>query len=241
MLTFQELAFFALAALVLVLTPGPNMIYCISRTLCQGRGAGLVSLGGVVLGFVAHLLAASFGLTALLLAVPLAFDTIKHAGAAYLLWLAWQAVKPGGLVVFAPTLAAKAAALPSEGAVRGLGRPGAAMPFETRELPHDPPCKLFLMGLMTNLLNPKVAMFYLSFFPQFLHPERGELLRQSLSLGAVQIGVSTGVNTVLICFAAAIAGFLNRNISWMRVQRYVMGTVLGLLALRLLTEKRAAA
>src|SRR2546425_1100438 len=212
MLTFQELAFFALAALVLVLTPGPNMIYCVSRTLCQGRGAGLVSLGGVVLGFVVHLLAASFGLTALLLAVPLAFDAIKLAGAAYLLWLAWQAVKPGGLA-----------------------------PFVTRELPHDPPRKLFLMGLMTNLLNPKVAMFYLSFFPQFLHPERGELLLQSLSLGAVQIGVSTGVNTVLICFAAVIAGFLNRNISWMRVQRYVMGTVLGLLALRLLTEKRAAA
>ena len=95
MLMFQELAFFALAALVLVLTPGPNMIYCISRTLCQGRSAGLVSLGGVVLGFVVHLLAASFGLTALLLAVPLAFDAIRLAGAVYLLWLAWQAVKPG--------------------------------------------------------------------------------------------------------------------------------------------------
>ncbi len=212
MLTVQELAWFALAALVLVLTPGPNMIYCISRTLCQGRSAGLVSLGGVVLGFVVHLLAASFGLTALLLAVPMAFDTIKIAGAAYLLWLAWQAVKPGGLA-----------------------------PFETRELPHDPPRTLFLMGFMTNLLNPKVAMFYLSFFPQFLHPERGQLLLQSLSLGSVQIGVSTGVNTLLICFAAGLAGFLNRNIGWMRVQRYVMGTVLGLLALRLLTEKRAAA
>jgi threonine/homoserine/homoserine lactone efflux protein len=97
------------------------------------------------------------------------------------------------------------------------------------------------MGFMTNLLNPKVAMFYLSFFPQFLHPERGDLLRQSLTLGLVQISVSTSVNTVLICFAAAIAGFLNRNLSWMRVQRYVMGTVLGLLALRLLAEKRAAA
>jgi len=207
-----ELAWFALAALVLVLTPGPNMIYCISRTLCQGRGAGLVSLSGVALGFVVHLLAASFGLTALLLAVPLAFDAIKVAGAAYLLWMAWQAVKPGGLA-----------------------------PFETRELPTDPPRTLFLMGFMTNLLNPKVAMFYLSFFPQFLHPERGGVLLQSLTLGAVQISVSTGVNTLLICFAAAIAGFLNRNISWMRVQRYVMGTVLGLLALRLLTEKRAAA
>lgn len=212
MLTVQELAWFALAALVLVLTPGPNMIYCISRALCQGRSARLVSLGGVVLGFVVHLLAASFGLTALLLAVPLAFDTIKLAGAMYLLWLAWQAVKPGGLA-----------------------------PFEPRELPHDPPRTLFLMGFMTNLLNPKVAMFYLSFFPQFLHPERGELLLQSLSLGGVHIGVSAGVNTVLVCFAAGMAGFLNRNRRWMRVQRYVMGTVLGLLALRLLTEKRAAA
>ncbi|UUZ71953.1 LysE family translocator [Polaromonas sp. P1(28)-8] len=212
MLTVQELAWFALAALVLVLTPGPNMIYCISRTLCQGRSAGLMSLGGVVLGFVVHLLAASFGLTALLLAVPLAFDTIKLAGAMYLLWLAWQAVKPGGLA-----------------------------PFETHELPHDPPHTLFLMGFMTNLLNPKVAMFYLSFFPQFLHPERGELLLQSLSLGTVQIGISTGVNTVLVCFAAGMAGFLNRNRRWMRVQRCVMGSVLGLLALRLLSEKRAAA
>lgn len=212
MLTSQEIAWFALVALALVLTPGPNMIYCISRTLCQGRGAGMVSLAGVALGFVVHLLAASFGLTAVLLAVPMAFTAIKVAGAVYLLWLAWQAVRPGGL-----------------------------SPFETRELPHDPPRKLFLMGFMTNLLNPKVAMFYLSFFPQFLHPERGDLLLQSLSLGAVQIAVSVGVNTLLICFAAGLSVFLTRSLGWMRVQRYVMGTVLGLLALRMLTEKRAAA
>jgi threonine/homoserine/homoserine lactone efflux protein len=212
MFSFQELAWFALAALVLVLTPGPNMIYCISRTLAQGRSAGLVSLGGVVLGFVVHLLAAALGLTALLMAVPMAFDAIRMLGAAYLLWLAWQAVRPGGHA-----------------------------PFETRELPHDTPRTLFAMGFMTNLLNPKVAMFYLSLFPQFLHPERGQLLLQSLSLGAVQIAVSTSVNTVLICFAAVIAGFLNRSMGWMRFQRYLMGTVLGLLALRLLTEKRATA
>ncbi|WP_332778176.1 LysE family translocator [Polaromonas sp.] len=212
MFTFQELAWFALAALVLVLTPGPNMIYCVSRTLCQGRAAGLVSLGGVVLGFVVHLLAAALGLTALLLAVPLAFGAIKLAGAAYLLWLAWQAIKPGGLA-----------------------------PFQANALPHDRPRTLFFMGFMTNLLNPKVAMFYLSFFPQFLHPERGQLLLQSLQLGTVQIGVSAGVNTLIICFAAGIAGVLNRKLSWMRVQRYVMGSVLGLLALRILAEKRTAA
>lgn len=211
MLTAAELAWFALVALALVLTPGPNMIYCLSRTLCQGRGAGMVSLGGVALGFVVHLLGAAFGLSALLLAAPLAFTALKVAGALYLLWLAWQAVKPGGL-----------------------------SPFETRQLPHDPPRKLFLMGFMTNLLNPKVAMFYLSFFPQFLHPERGQVLLQSLTLGAVQIGVSLAMNTVIIFFAAGLALFLNRNITWLRVQRYVMGTVLGLLALRLLTEKRTA-
>lgn len=212
MFTFQELAWFAVAALVLVVTPGPNMIYCVARTLCQGRAAGLVSLGGVVLGFVVHQLAAALGLTALLLAVPLAFGAIKLAGAAYLLWLAWQAIKPGGLA-----------------------------PFQANALPHDRPRTLFLMGFMTNLLNPKVAMFYLSFFPQFLHPERGQLLLQSLQLGAVQIGVSAGVNTLVICFAAGIAGLLNRKLSWMRVQRYVMGSVLGLLALRILAEKRTVA
>lgn len=212
MLTPQELLIFAFASLLLVLTPGPNMVYCISRSLTQGPRAGLLSLAGVIAGFGVHLLAASLGLTALLAAVPMAFDAIRIAGAAYLLWLAWQAVKPGGTA-----------------------------PFEARDLPHDTPRKLFLMGFMTNLLNPKVAMFYLSFFPQFLHPERGQWLLQSLTLGAVQISTSALVNALLVLFAARVALFMNRSQGWMRAQRYVMGTVLGLLAMRLLTEKRAAA
>lgn len=212
MLTPQELMLFALAALLLVLTPGPNMVYCVSRSLTQGPRAGLLSLAGVLAGFGVHLLAASLGLTALLGAVPMAFDAIRIAGAAYLLWLAWQAVKPGGTA-----------------------------PFEARDLPHDTPRKLFLMGFMTNLLNPKVAMFYLSFFPQFLHPERGQWLLQSLSLGAVQITISGLVNALLVLFAARVALFMNRSQGWMLAQRYVMGTVLGLLAVRLLTEKRPAA
>lgn len=210
MLQWNELAWFALAALVLVLTPGPNMIYCISRTLCQGRAAGLVSLAGVLLGFVSHLLAAALGLTALLMAVPLAFDAIKLAGAAYLLWLAWQAVRPGG-----------------------------AAPFQARRLPADPPAKLFRMGLVTNLLNPKVAMFYLSFFPQFLHPERGSVLVQSLQLGAVQIGVSGTVNMLLIFGAAGITALLSRSRAWLQAQRWIMATVLGLLALRIASAEKA--
>ena len=204
MLTAQELGWFALAALVLVVTPGPNMIYCISRTLCQGRAAGLTSLAGVLLGFLVHLLAATVGLTALLMAVPLAFDAIRLAGAAYLLWLAWQAVKPGG-----------------------------AGPFQARDLPVDPPATLFRMGFLTNLLNPKVALFYLSFFPQFLDPERGPVLLQSLQLGAVQIGVSGSVNALLVLGAGAITAFLSRSRGWLVAQRWVMGGVLAALALRI--------
>ncbi len=210
MLTPFELALFALTALVLVLTPGPNMIYCISRTLVQGRRAGLVSLAGVLLGFVVHLAAATLGLTAILLAVPVAFDLIKLAGAAYLLWLAWQAVRPGGTA-----------------------------PFEARDLPVDSPATLLRMGFVTNLLNPKVAMFYLSFFPQFLHPERGGILWQSLSLGAIQITVSGTVNALLILGAGTITAFLSRSEGWLRAQRYVMGGVLATLAVRIaLTEQK---
>ncbi|PLQ00844.1 LysE family translocator [Cupriavidus pauculus] len=209
MLTWHELAFFSLACLILVLTPGPNMIYCVSRALCQGRGAGLVSLAGVLLGFVVHLMAASLGLTALLMAVPFAFDAIRLMGAAYLLWLAWQAVRPGGTA-----------------------------PFQARMLPADPPRKLFSMGFVTNLLNPKVAMFYLSFFPQFLHPENGSVLTQSLQLGAVQIGVSGAVNCLLVLGASGITAFLSRSERWLRAQRYVMGTVLGALALRIAMSDR---
>ncbi|WP_225785310.1 LysE family translocator [Xenophilus sp. Marseille-Q4582] len=209
MLPVSELLFFALAALVLVLTPGPNMIYCVSRALCQGRAAGLISLAGVMLGFVVHLLAAALGLTALLLAVPFAFDAIRLAGAAYLLWLAWQAVKPG-----------------------------VTAPFQARELPQDRPGKLFAMGFVTNVLNPKVAMFYLSFFPQFLHPEKGSVLLQSLQLGAIQIGVSGAVNAALIFCAGGLTAFLSRSEGWLRAQRWIMGSVLALLALRIAVPDR---
>jgi threonine/homoserine/homoserine lactone efflux protein len=204
MLAWHELAVFALAALVMVLTPGPNMVYCISRTLVQGRAAGLLSLAGVLLGFVAHLGAATAGLSAVLSAVPLAFDAVRLAGAAYLLWLAWDALRPGG-----------------------------GGPFAVRDLPADPPGRLFRMGLFTNLLNPKVAMFYLSFFPQFLHPERGGVLWQVLQLGALQIAVSGTVNALLILGAARFTAFLGRSRRWLAAQRYLMAGVLGALAGRM--------
>lgn len=143
---------FALVALAMVLTPGPNMIYLISRSLCQGRAAGLISLGGVALGFVFYMLSAALGITALIMAVPLAYDALRIAGAVYLLYLAWQALKPGG-----------------------------RSPFQVRDLPRDSNRRLFAMGLLTNLLNPKVAMLYLSLLPQFIQPGHGSVLLQSLT------------------------------------------------------------
>lgn len=204
MLTLPELALFALTALVLVLTPGPNMVYCVSRALSQGRAAGLLSLAGVLVGFVAHLLAATLGLTALLAAVPLAFEAVRLAGAAYLAWLAWDALRPGG-----------------------------HSPFQPRALPPHGPATLFRMGLLTNLLNPKVAIFYLSFFPQFLHPERGQVALQALQLGLLQIAISGTVNALLVLGAARIAAFLARSRRWLVAQRLLMGTVLGALAVRM--------
>ena len=130
MIPTNDLLLFAGAALLMVLTPGPNMIYLISRSICQGRKAGVVSLFGVIAGFLVHMLAAAIGLTALLLAVPLAYEALRWAGAAYLLWLAWQAL-----------------------------RPGARPLFEAPQLPPDSPTRLCVMGFLTNALNTKIAGF----------------------------------------------------------------------------------
>ncbi len=202
---------FALVALGLVLTPGPNMIYLISRSITQGPAAGMVSLGGVALGFVFYMLCAAFGITALLFAVPYAYDALRFAGAAYLLYLAWQAVKPDG-----------------------------RSPFEVRKLAIDGPRKLFVMGFVTNLLNPKIAMLYLALLPQFIDPGSGSVLAQSLVLGAIQIAISVSVNAIIAISAGSIALFLATRPTWMRLQRYLMGTVLAGLAVRMAFEAKRA-
>jgi threonine/homoserine/homoserine lactone efflux protein len=211
MISTQQLAIFAAAALLMAITPGPNMIYLISRSICQGRGAGVMSWLGVVLGFTVHMLCASIGLTALFMAVPLGYELLKFAGALYLLWLAWQAV-----------------------------RPGARSPFEATDLPPESPRKLLTMGLLTSILNPKVAIFYLSVLAQFISPEAGSVLTQSLTLGITQVCIGSSVNLIVTLSAAAIAGWFANNRLWLVVQRYVMGFVLGCLAVKLLTQQRSA-
>jgi threonine/homoserine/homoserine lactone efflux protein len=209
MVAWTDWVAFGLIALGMALTPGPNMIYLISRSISQGKRAGLVSLAGVALGFIFYMLSAVVGLTALVMAVPMAYDTLRIAGAAYLAWLAWNALKPG-----------------------------AASPFAVRELEPHSDAKLFAMGLFTNLLNPKAAVLYLSLLPQFMHPEQGNMLLRGIVLGATQIAASVGVNGVMIMAAGSVAGFLARRPTWAVVQRWVMGTVLGALAVRMALDSR---
>lgn len=204
-----SLAAFALVALGMVLTPGPNMIYLISRSLCQGPVAGLISLTGVALGFLVYMLSAAFGITALLFAVPYAYDALRIAGAAYLFYLAWQAVRPGGRSA-----------------------------FEVRNLPKDTPRRLFLMGFATSVLNPKIAVLYLSLLPQFIDPALGHVFLQSLIFGTIQIITSVSVNALIVLTAGSIATFLAGRPAWLSMQRWLMGGVLGALALRMAMENR---
>jgi threonine/homoserine/homoserine lactone efflux protein len=195
---------FSAIALGMVLTPGPNMAYLVSRSVCQGRAAGLVSLGGVALGFLTYMLLAAFGITALLLAVPYAYDALRLCGAAYLAWMAWNALRPGG-----------------------------QSPFQVRELAPDSPRRLLAMGLLTNLLNPKIAALYLSLLPQFVDRAAGGVMGQTLALGLTQIAISVTVNALVVLAAGSIAAFLTGRPLWARIQRWLMGGVLAGLAVKM--------
>ena len=141
--------------------------------------------------------------------MPYAYDVLRLSGAAYLLWLAWQEVKPNG-----------------------------RSPFQVRELKVDGPRKLFAMGFITNLLNPKIAMLYLALLPQFIDPTQGSVLVQSLVLGSIQTVIS--VNGIIALTAGSIAAFLGTRPSWLLVQRYLMGTVLAGLAVKIAFEAKRA-
>ena len=205
----SSLITFAFVALGLVLTPGPNMIYLTSRSICQGKRAGLISLGGVALGFVFYMLCAALGITALIFAVPYAYDILRISGVVYLLYLAWQAIKPGGRSLFA-----------------------------VRDLPADSGRKLFLMVFITNLANPKIAIMYLSLLPQFISPGHGSILSQSLVLGFTQASIGVAVNALIVLMAGEVSRFLTGRPLWQRFQRWLMATVLAGMAVKIAFEAR---
>lgn len=210
-LSIERLTLFAFAVLLLVLTPGPVWVYLLSRTLTQGRRAGYFSLLGVAAGVVVHVTLAAFGITVVLLAIPFAFDAIKLAGAAYLLWLAINTLRGGG------------------------------MSFNPLPLPKVPDRVLFRQAMTAALLNPKVAVFYLSLFPQFVEPSAGPVFAQSLLLGIIHLLVSTIFDGLLVTVAGALAAWFASRPLWLRLQRWLLGTAFGALAVWLAATPRHSA
>jgi threonine/homoserine/homoserine lactone efflux protein len=199
---------FLLASVTLVLIPGPNHLYIATRSIADGRRAGLASAFGVEAGTLVHIGLAAAGLSALVAASATAFAVVRYAGAAYLVYLAVRAFRD-----------------------RGSEEPVAPAPAPLR--------RVFLDGLLVNLLNPKVILFFLAFLPQFVDPEAGALPLQIVVLGLVICVFGLG-SDILYAFAAGTMGeWLRRRPSFRRRQRYATGCVyLGLSAAAALAGPR---
>ncbi len=200
---------FGFVALGMASIPGPNMIYLLSRSITQGRMAGFVSLLGILLGFVVYITVTILGLSVIFTLVPAIYTVIKSLGVIFLLWLAWKAVKPGSASIFA-----------------------------ARSLPNQSSRKLFLMGFMTNLLNPKAMVLYVSLLPQFENPARGSMLVQGIALGLTQMMISFTVNLLVVIAASKMADWFSGHPTWLKIQRWFMASVLTSLAFRLAFERR---
>jgi threonine/homoserine/homoserine lactone efflux protein len=201
---------FAGVAFLMALSPGPNLLYLASRSICQGRSAGFASLGGVCTGMFFYMVATAAGLSVLFKAVPVAYDAIRWMGAAYLLWLAYKV-----LTARSSTVAPK-------------------------QLPWESKARLYRRGLLTCLLNPKIVVTYGALLPQFIDSVSAHVLGQTVVLGLVQIVAAACAHSLVILSAAAVASIASKHHAFAEIQRYLLGTVLAALALRLAVERRGA-
>jgi threonine/homoserine/homoserine lactone efflux protein len=208
--TWPSLAAFALASLVLSVTPGPGVLYIVTRTLAQGRRAGLASIAGVALGNLGNAVGASLGLAALFSVSSAAFTVVKVAGAGYLAWLGLKALR-------------------------------AVPPAQAAPTPEAPRLRrIFRDGLVVALLNPKTALFFAAFLPQFIDP-RGSAMGQSLALGVGFVAIAASTDTVYVLAAGAAQPALARVGAGRGWGRYLTGgAYLGLAAFTLLFGTRAA-
>jgi threonine/homoserine/homoserine lactone efflux protein len=188
------LALFVVAALVLLLTPGPAVLYIVARSLDQGRRAGLVSVLGVHLGTFVHIAAAAAGLSALLAASATAFEIVKYLGAAYLVYLGVRRFLDGAR----PT--------------RGDG--------DTADLR-----RAFLDGVVVNILNPKTALFFLAFLPQFVDVSRGRVGIQILGLGLIFVALGLVTDGLYAVGAGSAARWLRGSPRFLASERWIAGTM----------------
>jgi threonine/homoserine/homoserine lactone efflux protein len=206
---FSTLVLFAAACLALTATPGPDMLLIASRSISQGRASGFATLAGIQIGTYCHALAAALGLSQLFLIVPLAYDVVRYVGAAYLLYLAWQTFRSNGTML-----------APAAGSQR--------YPIES----------VFRQGLLTNLLNPKMALFVLALFPQFVQPSAGSVAVQIMLLATVLNLIGIVVNGVVIMTASRLGKVFAGCGHWQRAPRLLLGTVFAGLAVRLAFDSR---
>jgi threonine/homoserine/homoserine lactone efflux protein len=200
---------FCLACVALAATPGPNMLFLVSRTLAQGRAAGFVSLAGTSSGFALHAMAAALGLSALLAAVPLAYEIVRWVGAVYLAWLAvatWRSSDARDARTAAPRAAAG---------------------------------EMFRQGLLTSALNPKIAVFQLALFPQFIDPARGSVLLQGLVLALTQLVIVVAGDSLCVAAATGARRWFASRPEWTRWSKRALAGVFAALAARLAIESRS--
>ena len=204
-----SLAGFVMAALVVLLIPGPGVIYVVTRSLSQGQRAGLVSVLGLSFGALVHVAAATVGMSAALLASAMAFDVVKMLGAGYLVYLGV------GAILAKPVSTSIKAIAP-----RALTR-------------------VFVDGVIVSVLNPKIAVFFLAFLPQFVEPERGQIAQQVLFLGALYVALALVTDSTYAILAARLRRFLGSRAIQGSLPRYAIGAVyLGLGVSTALAERR---
>jgi threonine/homoserine/homoserine lactone efflux protein len=192
----SSLGVFAAAALALLAVPGPAVLYIVGQSVEGGRRAGLVSVAGIQAGALVHVAAATLGLSALLVSSATAFDVVKYAGAAYLVAFGLHRLLRRGSSV------ERAGALPA----RRLRR-------------------VFVQGVVVNVLNVKTALFFFAFLPQFVDPARGSAWLQVVVLGLVWIGLACLSDGAYAIAAGTAAGWLRRHGVFARVERYVSGAI----------------
>lgn len=192
---WSTLILFAGAAAILVFTPGPNTLYIIARSVQQGRVAGLVSSLGVETGTLIHIIAAALGISALLVSSALAFNVVKYAGAAYLVYLGVKTL------------------LTRE-------KPAAEETVEAKSLR-----RTFSQAVLVNVLNPKSAIFFFAFLPQFIDAKRGAAATQILCFGAIVVVLGFTSGSLYSLLAGSIGNVLRGNLKFLRAQRYFAGSV----------------
>jgi threonine/homoserine/homoserine lactone efflux protein len=192
----HDLLLFLMAGIVLLVIPGPAVLYIIARSVDQGRKAGIASCSGIATGGLAHVLAATLGLSALLVSSAMAYSTVKYAGAAYLVYLGIRKFRE------------------RPGAGEGTGR---VQPASLREI--------YVQGILVQVLNPKTALFFFAFLPQFVNPARGSVAFQFLALGLLFIGLGFLSDSLWALTAGSAAGWLRHNPKFLRHQHQVSGTV----------------